>query len=206
MNSCPFFSFFPLCSCNILWTGVQAAIALAELHNFDQEGQASVAHTDITPAQFVKVSDRYKLQDFNRARFLRWNKHRNRPCSYNITSNPGKNRSPEEYAYQPQTEKVDLYSLGNLFYILLQMEWPFREETTQKAQDMVKGGYRPSFYEDVWNSKDPYDQALKQGMLMCHEQEPENRSSAREVANYLKTQLEALHPGLLQSWGEPIIP
>ena len=86
--------------------GTQAAIAVAELHNFDREGQASVAHTDITPAQFVKVGSRYKLQDFNRARFLLWNATSGAACPYNVSSNPGKNRSPEEYAYQPQTEKV----------------------------------------------------------------------------------------------------
>ncbi|KAL7563153.1 hypothetical protein ACA910_014432 [Epithemia clementina (nom. ined.)] len=184
--------------------GVQAAIGLAELHNFDGEGRATVAHTDISPAQYVNVRGRYKLQDFNRVRFIRWSKSANQTCPYNVSSNPGKNRSPEEYKYQPQTEMVDVYSLGNLFYMLLQMEWPFKDETTQKAKDLVQDGYRPSFYEDVWNSDDPYDVTLKKAMLMCHEQEPANRSSAREVANYLKTQLETLNPGVLQTWGESI--
>lgn len=84
----------------------QAAFALAELHNFDKEGQASVAHADISPAQFVITRGRLKLQDFNRARFLTWNKDTNQTCPFTVTTNPGKNRSPEEYAYGPQTEKV----------------------------------------------------------------------------------------------------
>ena len=84
--------------------------------------------------------------------------------------------------------------------MLLQMEWPFKDETTRDAQETVQGGGRPSFYQDVWNSPHPSDQALKQAMLLCHEQDPTNRSSAREVANYLQGQLERQHPGIIMSW------
>jgi hypothetical protein len=85
-------------------TATQAAIALAAVHNIDQEGYPSLAHTDISPAQYIKVSDVYKLNDFNRARFIAYDG--NDACSFNVGSNPGRNRSPEEYNYQPQTEKV----------------------------------------------------------------------------------------------------
>lgn len=46
--------------------GIQAAMGVAAMHNVDQEGRASIAHTDISPTQFVKVNNRYKLNDFNR--------------------------------------------------------------------------------------------------------------------------------------------
>jgi hypothetical protein len=46
--------------------GLQAAMGVAAMHNVDQEGRASIAHTDISPTQFVKVNNRYKLNDFNR--------------------------------------------------------------------------------------------------------------------------------------------
>jgi hypothetical protein len=49
-------------------TGVQGAMGLADLHNFDQEGRPSVAHTDISLGQFVKIDGRFKLNDFNRVR------------------------------------------------------------------------------------------------------------------------------------------
>ena len=84
----------------------QAATALAALHNGDGEGQATVAHTDINPGQFIKVGNRYKLSDFNRARLLRWNVKKNKACGYKVGRNPGTNRSPEEYKYQFQSEKV----------------------------------------------------------------------------------------------------
>lgn len=89
-----------------LFAATQAAAGLAVFHNVDKEGQASMAHTDISPAQFIKVGRTYKLNDFNRARFIRWNKQKNEPCAYNVNKNPGRNRSPEEYKYDPQSEKV----------------------------------------------------------------------------------------------------
>jgi hypothetical protein len=49
-------------------TGVQAAMGLADLHNFDREGQPSVSHTDISLNQFVNIDGRLKLNDFNRVR------------------------------------------------------------------------------------------------------------------------------------------
>lgn len=103
-------------------TATQAAIALATVHNIDEEGYPTIAHTDIAPAQFIKVNDTYKLNDFNRARFIAY-RHTvtnhsdengtttgtgtaDEMCPYYIGSNPGKNRSPEEYNYELQTEKV----------------------------------------------------------------------------------------------------
>lgn len=70
----------------------------------------------------------------------------------------------------------------------------------QEAQNMVRTGYRPSFYQDVWDSKDPYDVALKEAMLKCHEQDPKDRPTARELALLMKGKLEELDPGLLESW------
>jgi hypothetical protein len=95
---------------DIYLTATQAAIALATMHNIDQEGYPTIAHTDIAPAQFIKVNDIYKLNDFNRARFIAYRYDEESQtdvmCPYQIGSNPGKNRSPEEYNYEPQTEKV----------------------------------------------------------------------------------------------------
>jgi serine/threonine protein kinase len=87
----------------------QAAIGLAAVHNIDKEGEASIAHTDISPSQYIKVNGKYKLNDFNRARFIPWSN--DKMCPYEVGNNPGKNRSPEEYNYEPQTEKVSSYRL-----------------------------------------------------------------------------------------------
>jgi hypothetical protein len=81
-------------------------MGLAAVHNMDAEGRATVAHTDISPNQFIRVNGIYKLDDFNRARFIQWSETNQTACPFRISNNPGRNRSPEEYAYQPETEMV----------------------------------------------------------------------------------------------------
>lgn len=70
--------------------------------------------------------------------------------------------------------------------MLLQRDWPFSDVDEKEAQKLVKDGYRPSFDASVWNSTDPVDTALKEAMLMCHEQKPEARATARQVEIFLK--------------------
>jgi hypothetical protein len=85
--------------------------------------------------------------------------------------------------------------------MMLQGEWPFQDKKEDEAKELVKEGHRPSFYVDVWNSPDPVDQAIKQAMIMCHEQDPAERASAREVENFLKQKMHELDPGQLDGWG-----
>jgi hypothetical protein len=87
------------------------AASIADMHNIDKEGQASMAHTDITPAQFVWYDGMYRLNDFNRARFLSWSKEFNEPCGYYVGSNPGKVCHASSYAYSKSENVAYLYSL-----------------------------------------------------------------------------------------------
>lgn len=191
----------PLDELGRLRLATQAAMGVAAVHNFDKEGVASVAHTDITPSQFVGKGGLYKLNDFNRARFLRWNVTSKEPCSYLVGRNPGKNRSPEEYSHEPQTEKVDVYSLGNILYMLLTGLWPFEDVEEKDAQKQVKKGLRPAFPVEIWNSTSPILMDLKEAMFQCHEQDIKNRATAREVETMLLRSLKKHDPTALQRWG-----
>ena len=71
-------------------------------------------------------------------------------------------------------------------------EWPFRGVKAEDAAEKVKKGFRPSFYADIWNSADPADQALKTAMMMCHEHNATERSTARQVEAYLAERLRQL--------------
>ena len=186
-----------------LYIATQASMGVAAVHNFEKEGVASIAHTDITSGQFVKIESTglYKLNDFNRARFIQWSKTADEPCTFKVGNNPGKLRAPEEYRYEPETEKVDVFSLGYIFYMLLQTDEPFSDiEESKKAQALILKGIRPSIYEDVWNSDDPAIQAIKTAMIMCHEHDPKKRATARQVEAYLKQKLEEIEPGKLFEW------
>ena len=89
-------------------SATQATMALASMHNSDIEGRASIANADISPDQFVKVKGIFKLNDFNRARFIPWSKTNNTACGFTVGHNGGRIRAPEEYKYEPETEKVSL--------------------------------------------------------------------------------------------------
>jgi serine/threonine protein kinase len=208
--------------------GVQAAIAIADVHTVEGGGTlkkpiVAMAHTDISPQQFVIVNherylhqprqghshddnddegNRFKLTDFNRMRMLRIDPELQSPCPYMVKKNSGRLRSPEEYAYLPQTEKVDVYSLGNILYMLLTNETrPFDNDSTDTAMSKVKRGERPFVSKEIRQSQDPIDRALLQAMNMCHVQEASERSTALQVANFLKANLELIDPGRLESWG-----
>ena len=81
----------------------QVASAIADVH------EADIAHTDIAPKQFLLINGKYRLNDFNRCRFMKWNEYENRTCTFFVSHNPGKGRSPEEYQYKQLTQKIDVY-------------------------------------------------------------------------------------------------
>ena len=69
----------------------QLVSGLADFHNVEKEGVPAMAHADITPSQFVYVKETgtYKLNDFNRCRFIPINNKTNELCPYFVGNNPG---------------------------------------------------------------------------------------------------------------------
>jgi hypothetical protein len=69
----------------------QLVSGLTDTHNFAREGIAAIAHTDITTSQFVYVSEAgtFKLNDFNRCRFISFSEEKNATCTFQVGNNPG---------------------------------------------------------------------------------------------------------------------
>mmetsp|Transcript_10335 Transcript_10335/g.23177 ORF Transcript_10335/g.23177 Transcript_10335/m.23177 type:complete len:546 (-) Transcript_10335:2253-3890(-) len=168
---------------------LQMSRGIAAAHNVDREGQASFSHTDISPGQFILIDGIYKLNDFNRARLIMWNKEKDEPCPFYVGNNPGKFRSPEEYLYLGETEKIDVYSMGNIFFSLLTGAWPYEDIKTKEAQKLIKTNHRPPIPERQKESKHPLDIALLSAIDMCWAQDPSDRSTAREVEAYLEAEI-----------------
>ena len=101
-------------------------------------------------------------------------------------------RSPEEYYYKEQSEKVDVYSMGNIFYVLLTKEWPFDDMKDKAAQHEVKHGRPPPISASIRNSTDPYTQALIKAAEMSWVYNPKERPSAREVESFLSQSLQSI--------------
>eukprot|EP00980_Cylindrotheca_fusiformis_P000594 scaffold154_cov129-Cylindrotheca_fusiformis.AAC.11 len=157
----------------------QVASGINAVHHFEKDGIPAIAHTDIAGTQ---------------CRFLAWNKKTNEPCGFEVGSNAGVFRSPEEYDYDEETEKVDVYSVGNLFYGLLTGMFPFEIEklSSKEVKQAVRRGERPNIDESYKNSTNPYTQALVKSISMCWIQDPEDRVSAAKLLEFITSELTRL--------------
>ena len=62
----------------------QVAAALSDVHAL------SIVHTDITSNQYIFIDGRYKLNDFNRCRFIKWTVATKQECPFYMSKNWGK--------------------------------------------------------------------------------------------------------------------
>jgi len=170
----------------------QVAVGIADMHDVEDDGYASIAHTDITPSQFIFIKDRWKLNDFNRCRFMRVYKEDNSPCGFYVGANPGKFRAPEEYEFQEENEMIDIYSMGNIFYAILSGEMPFEGKKESKAQKKVIEGVRPEIPNEVLESEDIAIQTLLSATKKCWEQKPLDRPSAASIRDELKEVMDRI--------------
>ncbi|KAL7560676.1 hypothetical protein ACA910_001358 [Epithemia clementina (nom. ined.)] len=186
----------------MLWLAIQATMGISDLHDYDSKGRAAIAHSDIKPEQFVFTrTGTLKLNDFNIARFLRFNPTTKEICPYSYDSHPGTSRSPEEFSNGPETDKVDIFHLGNIFYALLTRSWPFGNLSHKEAKLIVEKGGRPPLPPSIKNSRDPIHKILVRAMKMCQRQNPQDRANAREVERYLIKKTNAFAPDKLIEWG-----
>lgn len=87
-----------------------------------------------------------------------------------------------------ETEKVDIFSMGNVLFFLLTGRAPWGEGVD--ASDKVKAGKRPKIDKEIRNSQDPYHVAMVKAIRMCFEHDPEQRTGARAVAEVLDAALK----------------
>jgi len=125
--------------------------ALKDLHTTEGiDRPTAIVHGDFKADQFVATTTtttktatskvqslpHFKLGDFNLARMVYWNKKKSHPCVIKPDGNGGGYRSPEEYAMaRGRTEKIDIYSLGNLLYTILTGHYPFDDFKTEDKDD-----------------------------------------------------------------------
>ena len=171
-------------------TALEITQAVSDLHNFNHKVPA-IAHSDIWHSQFVKTERGFVLSDFNRAQFLFWNTTSNASsCPYYYQhSNGYPFRSAEEYSYEAQTEKIDVYSVGNVLFSLLMDKWPYedlyKEKNTDAVSKRIIRGDRDTLSTELLESTDPIDVAIRTAMNMCWVHDWRERYNAKEVASFL---------------------
>lgn len=136
-----------------------------------------------------------KMNDFNRCRFMATKAKSNETCPLHIPTAPGKARSPEEYAYESLSEKLDIYATGNILYEILAGKNPWQNYGTTETKRLIMKGVKPNFVAEkaissLVSSESPpigsIDQELFQLTLRTYERNPSQRISATELIDELE--------------------
>eukprot|EP00752_Nemacystus_decipiens_P005241 g4757.t1 len=166
----------------VIRMALQAARGLQAMHELPG---GPVVHADLQPRQLLMDADGVvKINDLNRCRFM-GRDAAGEPCPFKISKGNGVWRAPEEYAGEMLTEKLDIYSMGNIFWAMLGRDVPFIRDDTYKGK--VLRGERPKV-DPSWHKEFV---ELFQDMW---KRIPEERPDAREVVLRLEEMYAELQP------------
>lgn len=166
---------------------LDSAKGLQALH--DVEG-GPIVHADIQAKQFlVDPRGRVKVNDFNRCRFTA---HRNdtvgETCPFRIPTAPGKRRAPEEYGNRDLNEKLDIFSLANIYHSIISGLDPWEAWSSAEVKKAVQKGMKP--LADANFTMGATDKLLQNLTLRAFEFDADKRISAFALVRELE---KALH-------------
>lgn len=167
----------------------QAAKAIEALHDND------IIHADVTSQQFLVVrsnisSPLLKINDFNRCRFVprmiqangeNGSDGKNEKCDVRIPSAPGLYRSPEEYALQPLTPQMDIFSLGHVMYEIWTGTKAWKDMGGKHVREAVQNGQ----FQTQLATKNA-SSALGKLIPLCYSLDPQQRPTAHRLVYELK--------------------
>lgn len=190
------------------------ALGLSHVHSIDGEGNATLAHYDINPRNVIIMGNgRPNINDFNVAEFLSWDPSSGAPCGFEGRLHEPWWRAPEEMVSSALgsdegaslqrtrlTEKVDVYSMGNVLFVLLTGTEPRGKENKkvrfQSVSNAIARGDLPVIADKYAKSTDPVTVALLRAIMKCWEPNPILRSSSADIASELYSSLKEIktHP------------
>ena len=105
--------------------------------------------------------------------------------------NGGHFRSPEEYTEKSAlTEKIDVYSLGNLLWSILKEETVWPSIKSEDVQKNVREGIFPTISSDESDNYTAMEKAVIHAMEMCFVMDVDKRNTSLEVEKYLRKKLK----------------
>ena len=182
-----------------------------------------VIHADLQAKQYLVDSNTGKvyLNDFNRCRFIAKKDnsqiaavatsngtllaasnvtndaatHPIQTCPVYIPTAPGYSRSPEEYNNGALTEKLDVYSAGNILYGIITGKKPWNGERGSHIREGISVGKRPEIDPAIRDAEGTVDAELVRLLDRVYEGDPDERASAKEVVMALEELLEKVNEG-----------
>ncbi|KAL3807969.1 hypothetical protein ACHAXA_010771 [Cyclostephanos tholiformis] len=164
-----------------------------------------IVHADLQAKQYLvdSLTGKIYLNDFNRCRFLtKLNSTvsdgndaggpRSRTlesCPLYIPTAPGSARAPEEYDMAPLSEKIDVYSAGNILYGIITGLRPWSDERGKHIRAAIQMGERPLVNDTIRNAVGTVDAELTRLLDRVYEHDPNKRASAREIVGELESLL-----------------
>jgi serine/threonine protein kinase len=158
----------------------------------------AMVHYDLNPRNIAIVEGgKPKLNDFNIAEFLKYNPKTNTTCGFNSRLHEPWWRAPEEMntnhthiGMSLVNEKVDVYALGNILHHILTTHSPrgkMKKERMEEVRAVVRQGIPPLLPDADRQraKKDATYKAFVQAMELCFVVDPEQRGTARQVADLL---------------------
>ena len=99
-------------------------------------------------------------------------------------------RAPEEYADGPLNEKIDVWSLANILYVLLTGLPPFyTENDTDVVKKVVRRG-RTAFIDPQFRDRSFGERKLAEIIPLCWEFDPDKRIDVFGVVKLLRKAIE----------------
>ena len=166
-----------------------AAKGVAQLHTI---AGGPVAHVDIRSDQFlINEQGTVLLNDLNLLKYVGQNrlpKKSGEKCSFQRDVAGGTWRAPEEYGFTELDEKIDIYSLGVVFWSLRARANPY---TTNKLpnKEFQKAVSTGALQLEAAAMSD-YPQAMRDLVFRMWDLDPSQRPSAPEVVEQLQAILQ----------------
>eukprot|EP00978_Attheya_sp_CCMP212_P025725 scaffold83275_cov60-Attheya_sp.AAC.1 len=180
------------------------AEGLADIHGIDDRtGHATFTHNDVNIANIVQVEGHHiKYNDFNIGILNKWNVNESKPCGFPVMYESIFWRSPEEIRNETYvSEKVDVFSLGNVLYYLMAKHEPWKwlepngRPSVEDIANRKMRGELPFFPTKLTNSNDIGVQSLFIAIQLCWTHDPEKRPSAHRIATSLSRVINAMEDG-----------
>ncbi|KAL9190903.1 hypothetical protein ACHAXT_000609 [Thalassiosira profunda] len=163
---------------------LELAKGLASMHG---HSDGVIANVDVQIGQFCRGTDGLiKVLDFNRAEVMMYDETREEYCKFSNGPPPdGSFRAPEEIIDAPLSEKIDVYTLGNVFYSLLTGLLVNREYSIKESHWRITHGETEEIDVGYFESRSPPEMALVKAIQWCWTFEAEERPSIFDIVEFL---------------------